>query len=175
VLVGLIGTPLVITAIGHRRRVTSGERSALYVATLIAFGIGLHNLGEGLAIGSAYSSGEMALGTFLMIGFLLHNTTEGLAIVAPLAQQRTRLADLVMLGALAGVPTILGAWIGAFTYSPVWTTLFLAIGAGAIAHVIFELWKFFAKRTAGLGQPLNATGVMLGLAIMYATGLLVSF
>jgi ZIP family zinc transporter len=175
VLVGLIGTPLVITAIGHRGKAKSGERSAMYVATLIAFGIGLHNLGEGLAIGTSYSNGEIALGTFLMIGFLLHNTTEGLAIVAPLSRQRASLSDLLMLGAIAGVPTILGAWIGAFTYSPVWTTLFLAIGAGAVVQVVYELWKFFAKRAAGLAEPLNAAGLLIGFAIMYGTGLLVSF
>ena len=88
------------------------------MAGLIALGIGLHNLGEGLAIGTSYASGEIALGTFLVVGFLLHNTTEGLGIVTPLAEETPRLRSLIFLGALAGVPTILGAWLGGFTYSP---------------------------------------------------------
>jgi zinc transporter ZupT len=147
----------------------------LYVASLIAVGIGLHNLGEGLVIGTAYSTGEIALGTFLVIGFLLHNTTEGLGIVAPLAATAPPLRHLILLGAVAGVPTIAGAWIGGFSYSPVLTTLFFAIGAGAIAQVLWELWKLFARRPeGGLTRPLNAAGLIAGMAIMYVTGLFVA-
>ena len=146
----------------------------LYLAGLIALGIGLHNLGEGLAIGTSYASGEISLGTFLVIGFLLHNTTEGLGIVAPLTDDRPSLRQLLLLGALAGVPTVIGAWIGGFTYSPLWTTLFFAIGAGAIAQVVWELWRLFARRPGGgLAAPLNATGLLTGMLIMYTTGLLV--
>jgi ZIP family zinc transporter len=174
VLLGALGTLLVLAAVGKWRARDRGERSPLYVAGLIALGIGLHNLGEGLAIGTSYATGEIALGTFLVIGFLLHNTTEGLGIITPLAHERPRLGSLILLGALAGVPTILGAWIGGFTYSPAWTTLFLAIGAGAIAQVVYELWRLFARRTGGgLHTPLNAAGLLLGMIIMYATGLLV--
>jgi zinc transporter ZupT len=174
VLLGALGTPLVLAAVGKWRASGRGERSPLYVAGLIALGIGLHNLGEGLAIGTSYATGEIALGTFLVIGFLLHNTTEGLGIVTPLADQRPRLSSLVLLGALAGVPTIIGAWVGGFTYSPAWTTFFLAVGAGAIAQVVYELWRLFSRRAgAGLVTPLNAAGLLAGMLIMYATGLLV--
>jgi ZIP family zinc transporter len=177
VVIGLVGTPLAIAAFGEsrkRRRITPG---AFYVALLIAIAIGLHNLGEGLAIGSAYATGEIALGTFLVLGFLLHNTTEGLAIIAPVASEPPSLRHLVLLGLVAGVPTILGAWIGGFTYSPVWTTLFFAIGAGAIIQVVFEVWKLFARQAekgAGLAAPLNAAGVVAGLLLMYVTGLFVT-
>ncbi len=175
VLFGLLGTPLIIGALGQWRARARGERSPFWVATLIAFGIGLHNLGEGLAIGTSYATGEIALGTFLVIGFLLHNTTEGLGIVTPLADERPRLRTLLLLGALAGVPTVIGAWIGGFTYSPIWTTLFFAIGAGAIVLVVYELWRLFARRSpGGIFAPLNAAGVLLGMLIMYGTGLLVT-
>jgi zinc transporter ZupT len=175
VLFGVLGTPLVIGAIGEWRARVKGSRSPLWVASLIAFGIGLHNLGEGLAIGTSYATGEIALGTFLVIGFLLHNTTEGLGIVTPLAGERPRFGTLLLLGALAGVPTVIGAWIGGFTYSPLWTTLFFAIGAGAIVLVVYELWRLFARRTpAGLLAPLNAAGVLAGMLVMYVTGLLVT-
>jgi ZIP family zinc transporter len=174
VLLGALGTPLVLAAVGRWRGLERGERSPLYVAALIALGIGLHNLGEGLAIGTSYASGEIALGTFLVIGFLLHNTTEGLGIVTPLAHERPRLGALILLGILAGLPTVLGAWLGGFTYSPAWTTLFLAIGAGAIAQVVYELARLFARRAgAGLHAPLNVAGLLAGMLIMYTTGLLV--
>jgi zinc transporter, ZIP family len=175
VLMGLVGTPLMLAALGRWRTRGATAHSPLYVASLIALGIGLHNLGEGLVIGTAYSTGEIALGTFLVIGFLLHNTTEGLGIVAPLAASAPRLRDLALLGAVAGVPTIAGAWIGGFTYSPILTTLFFAIGAGAIVQVVWELWKLFAKRPdSGLSRPLNAIGLMAGMVIMYVTGLFVA-
>ena len=177
VLMGVVGTPLLLAALGRwRGGAGDGEaRSPLYVASLIALGIGLHNLGEGLVIGTAYSTGEIALGTFLVIGFLLHNTTEGLGIVAPLASSRPSMRQLAVLGAVAGVPTIAGAWIGGFSYSPVLTTLFFAIGAGAIIQVLWELWKLFARRaTGGLTRPLNAIGLLAGMIIMYVTGLYVA-
>ena len=174
VLLGLVGTPLALAAVGQWRASRRQERSPLYVAGLIALGIGLHNLGEGLAIGTSYATGEIALGTFLVVGFLLHNTTEGLGIVSPLASQPPSLGRLVLLGAIAGLPTILGAWLGAFTYSPGWTTLFFAVGAGAIAQVVYELWRMFMRRAgSGLAVPLNAFGLLLGMVVMYATGLLV--
>lgn len=173
VLLGLVGTPLLLAALGNARRGAKGA-SPIYVATLVALGIGLHNMGEGLAIGASYATGEIALGSFLVIGFLLHNTTEGLAILAPLATERVRLGTLVLLGLLAGVPTIVGAWIGGFTYSPGWTALFFAIGAGAIAQVLVVLARLF--RTDGkhsLTSPLNVAGFLTGMMIMYLTGLLV--
>jgi zinc transporter ZupT len=173
VLLGLVGTPLLLEAVGGLRR--TGAPTAFRIALLVALAIGLHNLGEGLAIGGAYASGAVALGTFLIVGFLIHNTTEGLAIVAPLARDPIRLRALAGLGLLAGAPTILGAWLGGFGASPLWATLFLAIGAGAVAQVVFQLARMFRGRQGqGLTSPLNAAGVLLGLAVMYATGLLVA-
>jgi zinc transporter ZupT len=174
VLLGVVATPLILAALGRWRGGVRHERSALQVATLIAIGIGLHNLGEGLAIGASYATGEIALGTFLVIGFLLHNTTEGLGIVTPLADQRPGAGSLLLLGALAGLPTILGAWIGGFTYSPALTTIFFSVGVGAIITVVYELYKLFSRRAgAGLTAPLNTAGFLVGLLIMYGTGLMV--
>lgn len=173
VLLGLVGTPLLLEAAGGLRRPSAP--SAFRIALLVALAIGLHNLGEGLAIGGAYASGAVALGTLLVIGFLIHNTTEGLAIVAPMARERVRIRTLAGLGLLAGAPTILGAWLGGFGASPIWATLFLAIGAGAVAQVVLQLVRMFRR---GQGQrltsPLNAAGVLAGLVVMYATGLLVA-
>ena len=100
-----------------RRRGRRAPRAAT-LALLVAVGIGLHNLGEGVAIGSAYAVGALALGAFLVVGFALHNTTEGLAIVAPVAQ-RAAVArrGSPLLGLIAGAPAVLGAWIGAAAFN----------------------------------------------------------
>jgi ZIP family zinc transporter len=176
ILLGVVGAWLLLAAVGRRGTQSEQERSPLYVATLIAVGIGLHNLGEGLAIGAAYAAGEIALGGFLVVGFLLHNTTEGLAILAPLAKQRPAISRLVLLGAIAGLPMIPGAWLGGFSYSPVLTTFFLAVGVGAIGQVVVELLGLFARERgpSGFGAPVRVAGLLAGLGIMYATGLLVS-
>jgi ZIP family zinc transporter len=146
-----------------------------HAALLVAIGIGLHNLGEGLAIGSAYAIGSLALGASLVIGFALHNTTEGLAIVAPVARERAaRVARLAMLGVIAGAPAILGAWIGASAYQPGLAALMFGIGAGAIAQVIVQIAPQVRDAAGRLLHPLAVAGLLTGLAVMFITGLLVS-
>jgi len=176
VLIGAAGTLLLLQAAAGSRAARAGEAGRLAVAWLIALGIGLHNLGEGLAIGAAYVLGEASLGAFLVIGFMLHNSTEGLAIVAPIARDRPRLTVLAALGALAGVPTIAGAWIGGSVSSPVLATLFLSVGAGAIAQVIVALMRVIARDRPGESAwtPLTAGGLVAGMLVMYGTGLLVA-
>jgi len=144
------------------------------LALLIAVGIGLHNLGEGLAIGTAYTTGALALGAFLVVGFALHNTTEGLAIVAPIADSQPSLRRLAALGLIAGAPAVLGAWIGASAFNNSVAAFLFGAGAGAIVQVIVQL----APSLRGEGerglQPRVVAGLLAGLALMFATGLLVS-
>ncbi len=180
VVLGTLGSFLALRALSSARRGRRGPEARddatdrLGIAYLIAVGIGLHNLGEGLAIGSAYALGEIALGSFLVIGFALHNTTEGLAIVAPVAADRPPIRHLLAMGAIAGLPTIAGTWIGGFSYSPIAATLFLAVGAGAILEVVYEIASMMRRQQpAGLFAPLNATGLALGMLVMYGTALLV--
>ena len=144
-------------------------------AFLVALGIGLHNLGEGLAIGSAYAIGSLALGATLVVGFALHNTTEGLAIVAPVAREgKPRLQRLILLGVLAGAPAVLGAWIGASAFHPSLAALMFGIGAGAIAQVIVQIAPQVRDESGRFLHPLASAGLLTGLLVMYVTGLLVS-
>jgi ZIP family zinc transporter len=153
----------------------------LTISMMIAIGIGLHNFGEGLAIGAAILLGEVALSTFLIVGFTLHNTTEGLAIVAPIAKiERSRrmiIRRLVMMGLIAGVPTIAGTWIGGFLYSPIAAVIFLSVGAGAIFQVVYSLISWISHhQKSGPSSSLSGhviAGFITGLLIMYLTGLLV--
>jgi zinc transporter ZupT len=156
----------------------------LAISLMIAIGIGLHNFGEGLAIGAAVLLGEIALSTFLIVGFTLHNTTEGLAIVAPLAKSRKlMLRRLVLMGVIAGAPTIAGAWIGGFLYSPIATIIFLSIGAGAIFQVVYSIGSWVLRSVDNNNNDKNKkivtvniftiAGFAIGMIIMYVTGLLV--
>jgi zinc transporter ZupT len=161
------------------RAEAAGARGG-YLALLVAIGIGLHNLGEGLAIGTAYAGGALALGAFLVIGFAIHNTTEGLAIVAPLrgtgegATVRPPVGRLLGLGLIAGGPAVLGAWIGAAAFNSSVGALLFGVGVGAIIRVIVQLAPMMRDREGRVLNPTSVAGILVGLAVMYATGLLVS-
>ena len=146
------------------------------LAGLVALGIGLHNLGEGLAIGSAYATGALALGTFLVVGFAIHNTTEGLAIVAPLGRSgvRASVGRLAALGLLAGGPAVVGAWIGAAAFTPSLAAFLLGVGVGAIAQVIVQIAPGLRDAAGRIIDRAVAAGIAGGMLAMYATGLLVS-
>jgi zinc transporter ZupT len=165
-----------IVAVSNLRK---GEGAPLGTAYRIAFGIGLHNLGEGLAIGAAFASGEAALGTFLILGFTLHNITEGVGIAAPVVRQNPGIKHFILLVLLAGGPAILGTWLGGFAFNPVLATIFLAIGVGAILQVVWEVGRLVVRDTQKMGLPVvnwvNLGGLVAGIALMYFTAFLVKF
>jgi len=144
------------------------------IGLMIAIGIGLHNFGEGLAIGSAIGLGSIAFSSFLIVGFALHNTTEGLAIAAPLSREKNVITKLIGLGLIAGTPAIFGAWVGGFAFSPFSAVIFISIGAGAIFQVIVIILKWI--RTEGdknLSSAAVVSGIAIGMLIMYLTSMLV--
>lgn len=177
-LVGLLGY-LVLTAASRwgGRGDSSTPAGRRWIATAIALGIGLHNLGEGMAVGAAIAAGEASLGSFLVVGFVLHNLTEGIGIGAPMAEDDPGWVRLGWLTLLGGGPAIIGTWMGGFSYAPFWGVVFLALGAGAILQVVVEVGRLLATR-AGTAEKaftswVNLGGVAAGVAIMYATALIV--
>ncbi|MFO7547051.1 MAG: hypothetical protein R6W77_16285 [Trueperaceae bacterium] len=163
-----------LLAIGRRR----GRPEGKALASFLALGIGLHNLGEGLAIGAAYAVGEAALGSSLVVGFTLHNITEGIGIAAPLVRSAVGLGTFVGLAALAGLPAVFGTWLGAFAFEPHWAALALGLGAGAILQVMVEVGGYLARGAKSDGgswaSAPNLAGFALGLAVMYGTAFLVN-
>ena len=177
VLLGVATSFLTMTFLAHRTSAKTGALTGIGLATLVAIGIGLHNLGEGLAIGTSFAFGQLTLGTFLIVGFMIHNITEGLGIAAPVAEERDaarpsflRLAALVLV---AGAPAILGAWIGGYAANDLLAVVFFGAAAGAALEVVVEVGRFVARRApGGLGSGYAVGGYMTGIAVMYVTGLL---
>jgi zinc transporter ZupT len=179
--VGLVGIGIVLTILlldAISRRQASVGRSAaaqrLALAFMIALGIGLHNLGEGLAIGASFAVGAATLGTFLVVGFIVQNITEGLGILAPILRDKPTMQSLMAMGLLGGAPAIAGAWVGGLTYSQPLAVLFLAIGAGAVFEVVYEIAKLIKQDVAKHPMPLTVfAGVTFGMLLLYVTGLLI--
>ena len=156
-----------------RRWAVSDWSPARQLSLLIAVGIGLHNFGEGLAIGGSAARGEIGLATLLLIGFGLHNATEGFGIVAPLAAQAERPSWLFLLtmGLIGGGPTFLGTVIGRQFTSAALSVVFLTLAAGSILYVVIQLLGVAHK----LGRrELLIWGVFLGLVAGFATDMIVT-
>lgn len=144
------------------------------IALMISIGIGLHNFGEGLAIGAALGMGSIAFSAFLIVGFALHNTTEGIAIAAPMSRGKLMIGKLATMGIIAGSPAIFGAWIGGFAYSPFTSVIFLAIGAGAIFQVIVVIMKWIQEENdRNLSTIAVVSGIAVGMLVMYLTSVLI--
>ena len=178
VVLGAVLAFLLLRGLDHwlrsRRHAARGQAGGgLRLAAVVAIGIGLHNLGEGLAIGSAYAVGELALGAALVVGFALHNTTEGIAVVAPLTGERPRPLQLLALGLVAGAPAILGAVLGAAVNNAELSAFLLGIGVGAIVQVIVQILPAVRVRAGAALDPVALAGVAVGLLVMFGTGLLV--
>ena len=165
---------VLLLAVSHRSENRTGEA----LAWSIALGIGLHNLGEGLAIGDSFAAGAAGLGTFLVLQDLPSIISpRGIGVAAPLLREKPRFALFVGLALLAGGPAIIGMWLGGMAIAPLWLAITLAIGAGAIAQVIVELIGYLYRTSRGDRASLLGgsvlSGVMLGFAVMFTTAMLV--
>ncbi|WP_174056555.1 MULTISPECIES: ZIP family metal transporter [Agrobacterium] len=174
VVLGAFAAFLILMAVGRRH----GTPTGLALATYIALGIGLHNFGEGLAIGAAFAAGSAGLGAFLVLGFAIHNITEGIGIAAPILKKRPSLWIFAGLTLLAGGPAVLGMWLGSLAYAPQWTAFALAIGAGAILQVIVEVSAYMVRSNARNFVSLSLSPAVLGglgagIMFMYVTAAVV--
>jgi len=151
----------------------AGWSAARRMSLLIAVGIGLHNFGEGLAIGGSAATGEIELATVLVIGFALHNGTEGFGIVAPLAAEddRPSWGFLLLMGLIGGGPTIAGTAIGRQFTSEAMSVIFLSLAAGSILYVVIQLLGVAHKNGR---KELLYWGVLLGLAAGFITDMVVT-
>lgn len=167
-LLGFVGLVFIEQCQQGRYRL---EPSQLFLPYMIALGMGLHNLGEGFAIGASYAQHKWVLSGLLVSGFALHNGTEGFAIIGATGRSKPGIKDTFLLGILAGLPTCVGTIISGFTFSPYFSITFYALAAGSLLYVIFSLVAIFY--TASRRIP-TAWGVFIGISLMYLTAMLLT-
>ena len=141
---------------------------ALTLPFVIAAGMGLHNLGEGLAIGTSYAGGEWALSGLLVAGFALHNGTEGFGIVGAAGQSPIPPRTVVLLGLTGGAPTCIGTVLSGLTVSPYLSLVWYALAAGSLLYVVFAL---VAMTYTSSRKVHMAYGVWTGIALMAMTAM----
>jgi zinc transporter, ZIP family len=159
--------------LARTRTGVAGWPAARRLSLLIAVGIGLHNFGEGLAIGGSAAAGAIGLATILVIGFALHNGTEGFGIVAPLAAEGDRPSwrFLLLMGLIGGGPTTLGTAVGRQFSSAAVSVIFLTLAAGSILYVVIQLLGVAHKSGR---KDLMYWGVLLGLVAGFVTDMVVT-
>jgi zinc transporter ZupT len=142
--------------------------NAMNLSWMIAIGIGLHNLSEGLAIGQAYSMGQSGLTLSLIIGFALHNATEGFGIAGPLVRsgQTPSWKTIFALAAVGGGPTFLGTLLGSLWTSNALSVFVLAMAGGSLLYVLKELLHVARKEAA---QVLLMITLAIGFTIGWGT------
>jgi len=138
---------------------------------MIALGMGFHNLGEGLAIGASYASGQWTLSMLLVAGFALHNGTEGFGIVGAAGKTPINGKDVFLLGLLAGAPTCLGTLLSGQGVSSYMSILFYTLAAGSLLYVILSLTTISYTATRRLQASL---GILLGISLMFVTSMLLT-
>jgi len=166
-----VGVPFAISSKRQRANEDPSDligQTRTLTAYIVSLAIGLHNLGEGLAIGAAYAGGQFALTTVLVVGFALHNGTEGIAIAGPVSEIHFRIRDPLVMGFVAGFPTVLGSILGATFYSELAGGLFFSLAAGALLYVIIELTK------RAQAPKSTFVGIVMGILLMYLTDLLLT-
>ena len=163
----LVGPGAAATDEFRQRGWIEGLTPGMQLALLIAVGIGVHNFGEGLAIGQAATAGQVSLAVTLIVGFSLHNATEGFGICGPMSGEGTRPSwgFLALLGAIGGAPTFFGTVLGQAWSSEAMTVVFFAVAAGSILYVVQELFAVNRKHGhATLVMWLVLAGLVLGFA-----------
>jgi ZIP family zinc transporter len=153
--------------LGKDRRATR----TLSLPYVIALGMGLHNLGEGLAIGASYANGEWVLSWLLVTGFALHNGTEGFGIVGGAGQNAITTRDVLLLGLLGVAPTCFGTVLSSLSLSPYFTIIWYSLAAGSLLYVVFALVAMTYTSTRKVHM---AYGVLGGIALMFVTAMVLT-
>lgn len=166
-IVGAVSAFALLTAT-HRLHPHDGGGWRL--ALVISVGMGMHNLGEGLAVGSAFALGELTVGTGLVIGFATHNITEGVAMAVPLIPRPINPVRMLVLATVAGLPAVAGTLVGSTVTSPAVAALMLGLGIGAIAQVIVQMVPQLRLDDGRWLDVRGLAGIAAGALLMFATG-----
>jgi ZIP family zinc transporter len=166
-LIGFLGPVWCEQASRHRLV----QRPPVFLPYMVALGMGLHNLGEGLALGASYAAGQWHLSALLIAGFALHNATEGVGVVSAAGRTPLHGKDLLRLGAIAGLPTTVGTMLGGINLSPYLTLACYSLAAGALLYVTFALVAIGFTMARRIQM---AAGVFGGICLMFVTAMLLT-
>ena len=173
VFLGSLGVSLIGLVALETSQVFGGRTGnrVLSLPYMIAVGMGLHNLGEGLAIGASYAAGEWALSMLLVAGFGLHNGTEGFGVVGAAGKTPISWRDVILLRLVAGAPTSLGTLLSGQGLSSYFTICFFTLAAGSLLYVVLSLTAMSYTATRRIQM---ATGVFVGIGLMFITAMVLT-
>jgi ZIP family zinc transporter len=171
VFLGSLGISLIGLVALESSQMFGNRNRWLSLPFMIAIGMGFHNLGEGLAIGASYASGEWALSVLLVVGFALHNGTEGFGIVGATGKTPLTTTDMLLLGFVAGAPTCLGTLLSGQGLSSYFSIAFYSLAAGSLLYVILSLTAISYTATRRVQM---ASGVFLGICLMFVSAMVLT-
>jgi len=155
-----------------RRSAVAIEGGPRVTAMIIATGIGLQNLTEGLVFGVNWTAGAIGVLAVVFVGFVLQNISEGFPIASPFlgSSERRGLPMMVGLFLIGGLPTIIGGAIGYYWSNALFLVIFDALAIGAIAYVILPMLRtafrpLDSPSAAARRNQLVYLGVMVGFAV----------
>ena len=154
---------------------TVPETGPRTTALIIALGIGLQNLTEGLVFGVNWTAGALGILAVVFVGFFLQNVTEGFPIASPFLGTKANRQVSLMIGLflVGGLPTLIGGAIGYFWSNDLFLVIFDALAIGAIAYVILPMLRVAfrpleTKEASIRRNQLVYLGVMIGFVLGFA-------
>lgn len=175
-LIGVIAGVLLIVAadkiIPEEKFTGNGNSDARLIKSgvVLALGIALHNIPEGLAIGVGYIADER-MGAAIAITMLMQNIPEGMSMAAPLYAGGMSRKRIIGITALSGVPMGIGVLIAAlFTnISPALLSFGLGFASGAMLYIVFDdMVPSVRSLGKGSGPVLGSIiGILIGVSLSF--------
>lgn len=141
----------------------------LKTGIIVSIGLAIHNLPEGLAIGSGYEA-SVKLGLSLAVAICFHDIPEGIAMAVPMKNGGMKISKVIYYVILSGITTGIGALIGGIVgkISVGIIAMCLAFSAGAMIYIVsgeltLEANRLYNGRISAIG---NILGFIIGVFAM---------
>ena len=142
---------------------------------MIAVGIGLQNLTEGLVFGALSQTLGLFSGVALvvLVGFVLQNITEGFPIAAPfLGERKPEIGLMLLLFLVGGVPTVVGSVAGFYYSSSTLDIVFYGLALGSILYVMLPMTKNLLTGMDHIMKRVVYAGIFIGFILGFLVNLI---